>query len=240
MAVFGFRRLVVTAACVLTLGTGLATAADARDHHHHARHQHVTDHRRSYAAAGGGHVIQCVAFARADTGIDLPGNAVNWWDNAAGRYARGNAPEAGSVLNFRANARMRLGHVAVVSEVINSRMVRIDQSHWNRNGVSRDISVIDVSPDNDWSAVRVALGRGESYGAIYPTYGFIYSRPDNGTVVAATSDAPMIDAGPAPRLRAAGRRHEVTLEVAEAPDRGRGVDLSTPGISADAPDRQLQ
>ena len=186
-------------------------------------------------------MIQCVAFARADTGIDLPGNAVNWWNNAAGRYARGSEPEIGSVLNFRANGRMRLGHVAVVSEVVNSRVVRIDQSHWNSRGVTRDVSVIDVSPDNDWSAVRVALDRGERYGSIYPTYGFIYPRPDDGTMVAATSDAPLVDAGPAPsRLREVGRRHSVTLEVAEAPERRVGIDLSTGGISVDAPDRDLQ
>ncbi len=217
--------------------TGLVSPPTAMAHsHRHAHPRHVS-HRR--IAANRGHVLQCVAFAREDSGVDLPGNAANWWDNAAGRYARGNAPEIGSVLNFRANTRMRLGHVAVVADVVNSRMVRIDQSHWNSRGVSRDISVIDVSPENDWSAVRVALAHGETYGSIYPTYGFIYPRPDNGTMVAARSDAPMIDAGPAPgTLRSAGRRHSVTLEVAEAPS--RGIDLSTPGIVADAPDRDLQ
>jgi surface antigen len=210
-------------------------AAQARSHHRH--HRHELSHRH-YAQAG--HVIQCVAFAKADSGIELPGNAVNWWSNAAGRYARGNAPEVGSVLNFRANSRMRLGHVAVVAEVLNSRMVRIDQSHWNRNGVSRDVNVVDVSPDNDWSAVRVALSRGDTYGSIYPTYGFIYPRPDNGTMVAASSDAPAIDVGPAPaRLRSLGRRHEVTMEVAEAPS-ARGIDLATPGLIGDAPNRNLQ
>ncbi len=233
MTRIGIGQAFLVVSCLAASGIGLPSAADARSHRNH----HHRDHHRT--ASNAGHVIQCVAFARADSGVDLPGNAANWWDNAAGRYARGDAPEIGSVLNFRANARMRLGHVAVVADVVNSRMVRIDQSHWNSRGVARDISVIDVSPDNDWSAVRVALGHGETYGSIYPTYGFIYPRPDDGTMVAASSDAPMIDAGPAPRrLRPFGRRHSVTLEVAEAP--ARGIDLATPGIVADAPDRDLQ
>jgi hypothetical protein len=42
------------------------------------------------------------------------------------------------------------------------------------------MSVIDVSANNDWSAVRVGLGQSGSYGSVYPTYGFIYDRPDNG------------------------------------------------------------
>jgi len=49
-----------------------------------------------------------VPFARAATGIDLKGNAVNWWDAASGVYARGETPEPGSVMNFRATGHMRL------------------------------------------------------------------------------------------------------------------------------------
>ena len=42
------------------------------------------------------------------------------------------------------------------------------------------MSVIDVSPDNSWTQVRVSLGGEGKYGSVYPTYGFIYDRPDNG------------------------------------------------------------
>ena len=131
-----------------------------------------------------------MAFAKAASDVVLPGNAVNWWQNAEGIYARGTAPEVGSVLNFRANARMRLGHVAVVTQIVDSRTILIDQSHWHANGISRDVSVIDVSQDNDWSAVRVAIGHKGTFGSIYPTYGFIYARPDSsGRIVTARSDA---------------------------------------------------
>ena len=136
-----------------------------------------------YASAGGG--ISCVPFARAASGIDLKGNAANWWDAAQGVYARGERPETGSVMNFRATGHMRLGHVAVVAAVLNSRMVEIDHANWagpgaSRGGVSRGIPVIDVSEANDWSAVRVGLGRSGDFGSVYPTYGFIYDRPDRG------------------------------------------------------------
>ena len=183
-------------------------------------------HFSRYAGGHSGGGIQCVTFARADTGIELSGNASAWWDHAAGVYARGTRPEAGSVLNFRANGAMRMGHVAVVNQIVDSRTIEIDHANWGgpgavRGGISRDISVVDVSPANDWSAVRVALGHSGEYGSIYPTYGFIYNRPDHGTMIAsADHTAPMPALNPAPRdLR--GRAIDTAYdEVAEAPDAG--------------------
>ena len=189
------------------------------------RHSTSRGHGWGYAdgayAARQGHSsgLQCVAFARSDSGIELSGNADAWWDNAAGIYQRGARPEAGSVLNFRANGAMRLGHVAVVSQVLSAREIEIDHANWNmRGGVSRATSVVDVSPYNDWSAVRVALGRSGDYGSIYPTFGFIYNRPDTGRMVTASAAAaPLADLNPAPRdLRGSAR--DSYDEVAEAPD----------------------
>ncbi|MGH7044443.1 MAG: CHAP domain-containing protein [Acetobacteraceae bacterium] len=148
--------------------------------------------------------MSCVPFARADSGIDLAGNAYAWWSHAAGTYARGDAPVPGSVLTFRANERMRLGHVAVVSRVVNRREIEVDQSNWGNGGrITRAVPVIDVSEDNDWTEVRVALGDGR-FGSVYPTYGFIYDRPDTGTMLAARhTPAPELAANPAPsELRA--------------------------------------
>lgn len=126
---------------------------------------------------GSGHVIQCVAYAKSASDVALGGNARDWWHNAAGVYDRGHAPAEGSILNFRPIRRMPLGHVAVVRNVVDNRTIVIDQSHWGQAGISRNVSVIDVSPNNDWSAVRVALNnRSGTYGSIYPTYGFIYPR----------------------------------------------------------------
>ena len=184
-----------------------------------------TGHSGYYAGSGhSGGGIQCVTFARADSGIELSGNASAWWDHAAGIYERGNRPESGSVLNFRANGSMRMGHVAVVNQVVDSRTIEIDHANWGgpgavRGGISRDIYVVDVSPSNDWSAVRVALGHSGEFGSIYPTYGFIYNRPDRGQMVASSERSSAIPAmNPAPRDLRGGFSNTAYDEVAEAPD----------------------
>ena len=173
--------------------------AQAYQHSRHPSHQmsgrdaarviyagisHYGRYRSSFRSGFAGSALQCVPYARENTGIELTGNAVNWWDNAAGIYERGARPEVGSILNFRGTRRMRLGHVAVVSNVLDSRTVQIDHANWSGRGVvTRNVTVVDVSPSNDWSTVRVAMGNGE-FGSVYPTYGFIYDRPDKGTMLA--------------------------------------------------------
>jgi hypothetical protein len=171
------------------------------------------------------HGISCVPYAREISGIEVVGNAWQWWHKAAGRYARGEHPEAGAVLAFRSNPHMPLGHVAVVREVINPREITIDHANWPsaglRGGVARNIAVVDVSEANDWSAVRVELGRSGSFGAVYPAYGFIYDRPDNGVIEASLhAPAPQPDINPAPGdLRpAAERPWQVYEEVAQLPE----------------------
>ena len=181
-------------------------------------------HTRYYGSYSGGY-LQCVPFARENTGIELAGNASNWWSAAQGVYERGARPEVGSILNFRATGRMQMGHVAVVSNIVNARTVSIDHANWSGHGsVSHDTTVVDVSPNNDWTAVRVALDHTGTFGSIYPTYGFIYDRPDRGTMVANNGYAPAPVLNAAPRdLRPAEDRLVATApqdveEVAEAAD----------------------
>jgi surface antigen len=182
----------------------------------------VGAHGRAYARSGG---ISCVPYARSVSGLEVAGNAWQWWDNAAGRYARGNRPEPGSVLSFSANGRMRLGHVAVVARVVNAREIEVDQANWwgpgMRGGVAHDMPVVDVSENNDWTAVRVGLGHSGEFGSVYPTNGFIYDRPDDGRMVAAVSTpAPQPALNPAPNdLRPYAQRADYSPyeEVAEAP-----------------------
>jgi hypothetical protein len=199
-----------------------------------AAHSSTAARGYHYAGSGG---ISCVPFARGDSGISVAGNAWQWWENAAGVYERGRVPEAGSVLTFRPNGRMRLGHVAVVSHVINPREVQVEHANWAgtgmRGGVARNIPVVDVSEANDWTAVRVGLGRSGEFGSVYPTYGFIYDRPDSGKLVAAAqAPAPKPALNPVPSdLRPAVERGWQTYEeVAEAPKglkrHRRGIDLS--------------
>jgi surface antigen len=189
--------------------------------------------------------LECVPYARQVSGIDLSGDAYVWWNEAAGRYERGQTPEAGSVLNFRANGRMRLGHVAVVQEVVNSREVLITQANWGgpgfvRGGVSSDISVVDVSPNNDWTAVRMALGHSNTYGSVYPTYGFIYAHGAPTTLMADAGPAPqMLNRAPSDLRSASERRHDkalftTTVQLASAPD------FDGTAIATSAPDRNIR
>jgi len=230
-------------------GIGASKSAAAHSiHGHYSHHSHAAFTRAAFSRRasfarhgryyGGAHVIQCVAFAKQDAGIVIAGNARDWWYNAQGVYERGHAPEAGSVLSFSATGRMPLGHVAVVSDVVDSRTITIDQAHWAGRGVTRDIDVKDVSENNDWTAVRVQLSRGGAYGSIYPTHGFIYARSDSGHVIEATSYAPMPKLGRTPGV--AHAKTALNLEVAEVPNVHRGLDLTLPFSTSDAPDRALQ
>lgn len=128
---------------------------------------------------GGG---ECVPFARTISGVQIYGNAWTWWDQAAGRYERGHAPRPGAVLVFRPHGAMRLGHVSVVSRIVGPRILMVTHSNWSRidgtrGHVERDVTLTDVSPTGDWSAVKVWYhGNAALGGSTYPTYGFIYGR----------------------------------------------------------------
>lgn len=127
--------------------------------------------------------LQCVPYARQISGVDLQGDAWRWWNAAQGVYDRGASPRSGAVLVFKQTRNMRYGHVAVVRRVINKREIRIDHANWgtglrgSRGTVTTDVPVIDVSPNNDWSQVRVWHHASQTYGArINPAYGFIYAK----------------------------------------------------------------
>ncbi len=123
---------------------------------------------------------QCVPFARLMSGIQIFGDAHTWWQQAAGRYQTGFTPKAGAVLCFKATGRMRLGHVAVVSQVLTDRIIQITHANWSivegtRGQVEQNVTVIDVSPSGDWSQVKVWYDPSRGLGStVYPTYGFIY------------------------------------------------------------------
>jgi surface antigen len=117
--------------------------------------------------------LWCVPFARTVSGVDIRGNARNWWAAAEGRYERGQEPRVGAVMAFAASRAMPRGHVAVVSKVLSEREILIDHANWDRNRYSLDQRVVDVSEKGDWSAVRVTNADG-SLGRINPVSGFIY------------------------------------------------------------------
>jgi len=281
-ATFALVAPLAAAAAVPSKGHHHSVALDRTFHRHTVSNGPVVRYAAFYAplrSAGGGHrrfgfanhlvatgrygyahssyhgpVLQCVAFARAASGIELSGNAADWWENAAGLYQRGSEPEIGAVLNFRANGRMRMGHVAVVTDILNSRTVQIDHANWSGGAVSRAIDVVDVSPANDWSAVRVEVGHTDEFGSLYPTFGFIYNRPEGAPLVrtivataAPVARAPIPSLNPPPAdLRPVGERVQIGAgkhyfeEVAEAQTSKR-IDLSIGSLQySDAPNRSFR
>jgi surface antigen len=129
---------------------------------------------------------QCVPFARLVSGIQIFGDAWTWWRQAAGKYQTGFVPKAGAVLCFKPTGKMRLGHVAVVSQVLTDRVIQITHANWSlidgdRGHVEQNVTVVDVSPEGDWSQVKVWNDPSRNLGAtVYPTYGFIYQDAASG------------------------------------------------------------
>ncbi len=120
-----------------------------------------------------GQRVWCVPYARNLSGIEIRGNAKDWWGKARNIFQRGNEPVVGSVMSFRATRGMPLGHVAVVSDIVSEREVIINHANWHRNKVTLKMGVRDVSKNNDWTVVRVESQPGR-YGSHYPVNGFIY------------------------------------------------------------------
>ena len=149
----GRFRALLSLMAVAMLITTIATPADARDPR-----------------------WQCVTYARSVSDVQIRGNAHTWWASAEGRYERGSTPEAGSVMVLRSHGRMRLGHVAMVREVVSDRRIRLNHANWSRRGmIESDVLAEDVSPNNDWSIVRVwHTPTGQLGITRYPVYGFIY------------------------------------------------------------------
>lgn len=127
------------------------------------------------------YVGQCVPFARTASGIAIYGDAWTWWDQADGRYQRGQRPRIGSVIVFRKSDRLRLGHVAVVSRIVEKRVLMLTHANWSRQNGKRghaeqDVTLFDVSDRNDWSRVKVWYRDSEGLGSsVYPVDGFIYA-----------------------------------------------------------------
>ncbi len=121
--------------------------------------------------------LSCVPYAREVSGIQLDGDAWEWWGEAAGLYPRGHRPRPGAVLVFAARAGMPQGHLAVVTRLRDDRTILVTQSNWLPDRIEHDQPVIDVSADNDWTEVRVWYEPADAMGAkTYRTYGFIYGQ----------------------------------------------------------------
>lgn len=152
--------------------------------------------------------LQCVPYARELSGVQIYGNANTWWSQAQGRYPRGSTPRPGAVMVFKPHRNMRLGHVAYVSEVVDSRTVRLSHANWSRiNGrrgqIERNVPAIDVSANNDWSKVRVWYHSIQAPGGTHwPLHGFIYNADASGAADNTGSAAPFNNANTDPATSA--------------------------------------
>lgn len=175
-------------------------------------------------------VLQCVPYARQLSGIRIFGDAWTWWDQADGVYARGSRPGEGAVLALRATQAMPLGHVATVSRVLGPREILLDHANWSGPGlIEHDVPAVDISPDNDWSQVRVWWGQGGRLGArSNPAYGFIYPRraagPGRRLVL---SDMPHGEAEKGARIRPGKAERRLLLAYADISRNDGGPDADS-------------
>lgn len=159
----------------------------------------------------------CVRAVRSMSDFTIQGDAWTWWQHSEGTYEHDVRPQAGSVLVFKRTGQLGRGHVSLVSGVIDNRTIEVDHT-WLRSGqIRRGMTVIDVSPNNDWSEVRVWNEPTDQLGTrTYPTYGFVLpsgAEPSKDSVLA--SNAKSGDDSSVRPSRRHGRTHGST-QVASA------------------------
>ncbi|MBC2663203.1 CHAP domain-containing protein [Novosphingobium flavum] len=179
------RLSALLGACALLAATAPVHAESAIDVERARGDRHDDDERDSVSGGGGSELppyLQCVPYARQVSGIQIRGDAWTWWSQAEGRYARGNRPRVGAVMTFQPYGRMELGHVAAVSRIVDSRTVLLRHANWSpingrRGQIEDNVRAVDVSPDNDWSQVRVWFAPIQNLGSTaWPVQGFIYPK----------------------------------------------------------------
>ncbi len=189
----GWKQATLLLAATLAMGTGAGAMARSFDFS-------VSDADSDAGSTDGADAyLQCVPYARQVSGIAIYGDAWSWWDQADGRYARGNRPKVGAVMSFAPHGAMRLGHVAAVSRVIDRRTVLLRHANWSpidgrRGQIEDNVRAIDVSPANDWSEVRVWYAPLGDIGTTHwPVNGFIYNEraaPAGKPIVLASASLP--------------------------------------------------
>lgn len=152
----------------------------------------------------------CALYVRGETGVALYGAAGGWWNQAEGRYARGHLPVVGAILVFQRTGHMRSGHVALVTKIVGAHEILVDHANWYHGRVTRGMSVIDTSPNHDWTTVAVMELHAGKHGRDNPTFGFIYpataSPGPAGLVHFAVATEDVDDGAPRPALRGNHRR----------------------------------
>ncbi|HET7086449.1 MAG TPA: CHAP domain-containing protein [Rhizomicrobium sp.] len=121
------------------------------------------------------HRLFCVEYARMRSGLTVFGDAKTWWERAKHLYSRVSRPVEEAVMVFSGSARLKRGHVAVVTDIVSPREIIVDQANWQNKGeIDHATPVLDVSKANDWSQVRVWDIPSGAFGSrVYRISGFI-------------------------------------------------------------------
>lgn len=169
-----FRRLAAVAALSLTAAACASAPSPSSyaDYSAMPRYGHTGPSARIEYPV---HKLQCVPYARRLAGIPIHGDAWTWWRQAAGHYPRGYDPIPGAIAVLDGYAGPHRAHLAVVRTIVSSREIRVDHANWLDHGnIHLDDPVMDVSPDNDWSEVRVFNLATHAWGGhTYHVRGFI-------------------------------------------------------------------
>lgn len=129
----------------------------------------------STAAIGTASAQYCVQTVRHLTDFTIRGDAWTWWASADGVHERGAEPELGSIIVFDRQSDLPLGHVSVVSGIVDARTIEVDHTWASGSEIVYGAPVIDVSEENDWSAVRVWHEPTQTMGLTeFRISGFIY------------------------------------------------------------------
>ena len=119
--------------------------------------------------------LYCVEYARLRSRLAVFGDAKLWWARAQNLYEEFAEPAVDTVMVFSGSKRIRKGHVAVVTKIVSPREVIVDHANWQNHGeIDHNTPVLDVSPKNNWSQVRVWDINSRQWGArVYKLSGFI-------------------------------------------------------------------
>ena len=89
-------------------------------------------------------------------------------------------------MSLKSHGSMQLGHVAVVSQIIDRRNILISHANWSpingrRGQIENNVAAQDVSENNDWSRVRIWYAPiGKLGTTAFPVNGFIYPEQRSG------------------------------------------------------------
>ena len=74
--------------------------------------------------------LQCVPFARNQSGVNIYGDAHTWWDQARRKFETDDSPSKGAVMVIQGYRTDKRAHVAVVRKILDDRELTIDHANW--------------------------------------------------------------------------------------------------------------